>query len=101
MINWDLRRVIVTGGTGFVGTLLCDLLSRRGCQNVFVPRSKDFDLTHASQVARMYQEHQPDVVIHLAAVVGGIGANRREPGRFCYENLAISPLKYSISRESW
>ncbi len=82
------RRVVVTGGAGFLGSFLCPLLESRGA-TVLVPRRRDFDLTEQADVRRLYLETKPDVVIHLAAEVGGIGANRANPGRFFYANAAM------------
>ena len=87
----DLRgaRVVVTGGSGFLGRRVVAALQTRGCAEVFVPRSAEFDLREKAQVIRLFDEQRPDVVVHLAAVVGGIGANRVHPGRFFYENLVM------------
>ncbi len=87
----DLRdkRVVVTGGAGFLGSYLVDRLRDRGCRNVFVPAHGDFDLTHLVSIDELFQEHRPDVLFHLAAAVGGIGANRSNPGRFFYENAIM------------
>lgn len=87
--NWSNRRVTVTGGAGFLGRVVCRLLRERGCLHVNVPRRAQFDLTTESGARRMYEELQPDVVIHLAAEVGGIGANRKHPGRFFFANMAM------------
>lgn len=90
MISWlSNKRITVTGGAGFLGTHVVKKLRERGCQNVFVPRSKDYDLVDNEAVKRLYQDSKPDVVIHLAAVVGGIGANRENPGKFFYDNLMM------------
>ena len=91
MIDWTTDRVCVTGGAGFLGTFVCNLLRQRGVSDnrLFIPRRKDYDLTIEADVARLYDNTQPDVVIHLAAEVGGIGANRDHPGRFCFANLAM------------
>lgn len=94
--DWSSRRVIVTGGAGFLGRRVCDLLRRRGVAagHLFVPRRVDFDLTCPAECARMYRSAfargQADVVLHLAAEVGGIGANRASPGRFFYANMAMA-----------
>jgi GDP-L-fucose synthase len=82
-------RVLVTGGSGFLGRSVVAALRDRGCAEVFAPRSKEFDLREKSQVIRCYEATRPDVVVHLAAIVGGIGANRAHPGRFFYENLVM------------
>ncbi len=85
---WNGKRVVVTGGAGFLGSFVCDGLRERGVEP-FVPRSKEYDLVDIEGVRRLYRDARPDVVIHLAAVVGGIGANRENPGRFFYENLMM------------
>src|SRR6266849_4724211 len=83
------KRVAITGGAGFLGSHVVAELRRAGCLEVFVPRSRDYDLRRADAVARMYADTRPEIVIHLAAVVGGIGANRENPGRFFYDNLTM------------
>lgn len=85
------RRVTVTGGAGFLGSFVLEGLKRRECpeENIFVPTVEQYDLTQIEDIRRMYDDGKPDLVIHLAAVVGGIGANRENPGRFFYENLMM------------
>ena len=86
---WKQRRFVVTGGAGFVGGYLLEKLAARGAEQVCVPRVEEYDLTRLADIRRMYQATKPDVVIHLAAVVGGIGANREHPGEFFYKNLMM------------
>src|SRR5580704_3893679 len=83
------KRVTVTGGAGFLGSHVVAELRKAGCGEIFVPRSHDYDLRRADAVARMYADARPEIVIHLAATVGGIGANRENPGRFFYDNLTM------------
>ncbi|MBN2137453.1 MAG: GDP-L-fucose synthase [Sedimentisphaerales bacterium] len=83
------KRIVVTGGAGFLGRYVTEGLDDRGCEKILVPRSRDYDLVKGEDVRRMYDDMKPDIVIHLAAVVGGIGANRRHPGKFFYENLMM------------
>lgn len=89
MSFWNNKRVCVTGGAGFLGSYVLRKLKERGCKDIFVPRSKDYDLVDNEAVKRLYRDACPDVVIHLAAVVGGIGANRKNPGSFFYKNLIM------------
>jgi GDP-L-fucose synthase len=83
------KRVVVTGGAGFLGSHLVRRLEQMGCRNVFVPIYHDYDLTRTDAIERLFAEHRPEVLIHLAAVVGGIGANRANPGQFFYENAIM------------
>ncbi len=83
------RRVVITGGAGFLGRYVVERLAKCGCKNIGVPRSRDYDLVDMNSVVRMYEEMRPDIVIHLAAVVGGIGANLEHPGEFFYKNLMM------------
>jgi GDP-L-fucose synthase len=89
--------LVVTGGAGFLGSAVVNILHSRGYDNVFVPRSKEYDLRDQAAIIRLYQDVQPGVVIHLAAVVGGIGANRDNPGRFFYDNaiMGIQLMEYA------
>lgn len=86
---WKNRRVVVTGGAGFLGSYVLEGLQARGASLVFVPLIEDYDLTRLPEIRRMYEDMRPDVVIHLAAIVGGIGANRERPGEFFYQNLIM------------
>jgi GDP-L-fucose synthase len=89
MTFWDSKRVVVTGGNGFLGSFVAEKLRQRGCQQLFLPRSANYDLRVEREVARLFEDTRPDFFIHLAAVVGGIGANREHPGRFFYENAIM------------
>jgi GDP-L-fucose synthase len=85
---WRNKKVTVTGGTGFLGSSVSKRLADLGA-DIFIPRSADYDLTRYDAAARMYEDGNPDIVIHLAARVGGIGANKVNPGRFFHDNMAI------------
>jgi GDP-L-fucose synthase len=99
MTNLAGKRVVVTGGSGFLGRHLVAALEARG-STVLVPRKRHYDLTSEPQVERMYADLRPQVVIHLAAVVGGIGANRESPGRFFYENVMLGALTMEHARRT-
>jgi GDP-L-fucose synthase len=88
-MNLTQKRIVVTGGAGFLGSHLIEKLRDRGCERVFVARSEEYDLTRLVDVDRLFAARCPEVVIHLAAVVGGIGANRANPGRFFYDNAIM------------
>jgi GDP-L-fucose synthase len=83
------KRIIVTGGAGFLGKHVVNKLYERGCRQVIVPRSKDYDLRKEADIERLLRDSKPEVIIHLAAVVGGIGANLNNPGKFLYDNLVM------------
>src|SRR4051794_8585371 len=89
MLDLTKHRVAVTGAGGFLGSHVMAALRERGCRSLVGPRKSDYDLTEHDQVRRFYADYRPDVVVHLAAVVGGIGANRLNPGRFFYENALM------------
>ena len=96
---WSGRTVAVPGGSGFLGSQVVERLESAGA-SVFVPRSRDYDLTTDDRVRAMYEEARPDVVVHLAARVGGIGANQRSPGSFFYDNLMMGALLIEHARRS-
>jgi hypothetical protein len=91
MPNLKNKRIVITGGAGFLGQHLQRRLKERGvsAENILIPLIEDYDLTKEADCVRMYEAMQPDIVIHLAAEVGGIGANRDNPGRFFYANMAM------------
>ncbi len=93
----DDKRIVVTGGSGFLGVPVVNLLRARGCGQVFAPRSRDYDLRDQQAIERLFSDARPHVIIHLAAVVGGIGANRENPGRFFYDNaiMGIQLMEYA------
>lgn len=89
MMDLKNKRIVVTGGSGFLGSHLVGRLKQSGCSNVFAPTHQEFDLTRNDSIGRLFDAFKPDVLIHGAAVVGGIGANRANPGRFFYENAIM------------
>jgi GDP-L-fucose synthase len=95
---WAERRVCVTGGAGFLGSYVLEKLEQRGAKDVFIPRIEAYDLVQHEDVVRMLEDSQPDIIIHLAANVGGIGANREHPAEFFYDNLMMGT---QLIHESW
>jgi GDP-L-fucose synthase len=93
------RRIVVTGGAGFLGSRVVERLRARGA-DVFVPRSRDYNLVEGDAVLRLYKDARPEIVIHAAAIVGGIGANRANPGRFFYDNLMMGAQCMEEARRS-
>jgi GDP-L-fucose synthase len=89
MTSWNDRRVVVSGGSGFLGSFVVEKLRAAGCREITIPRSGKYDLREKADALRLCKEARPDIFIHLAAVVGGIGANRANPGRFFYDNAAM------------
>ena len=86
------KRFVVTGGSGFLGQHVVRALRHRGVNKIFVPQIEEYDLTREEVVERLYRDACPQVVVHLAGEVGGIGANRANPGRFAYANLIMGAL---------
>ena len=83
------KSILVTGGAGFLGSHVIEKLKASGCTDICVPRSQEYNLTRHADVERLFETHRPQVVIHLAARVGGIGANRANPGTFFYDNAVM------------
>ena len=99
MSFWSSKRVVVTGGGGFLGSFVVEKLRERGCQDLVVPRSRMYDLVDMSAVRQLYRDAQPDIVLHLAARVGGIGANQSNPGKFFYDNLMMGAQLMEVGRQ--
>ncbi len=97
-MNWATSRVTVTGGAGFLGSHVAEALRARGCTEIFVPRSRNYDLREMEAVVRLFRDAQPSLVIHLAAHVGGIGANQKNPGSFFYDNLMMGAQLLEVGR---
>jgi GDP-L-fucose synthase len=98
MIDLPNKRILITGGGGFLGRHLIARLERVGCRNVVVPAHGEYNLTSLDAVERMFDMHQPEILIHLAAIGGGIGANRVNPGRFFYENAIMGIQLIEMAR---
>jgi GDP-L-fucose synthase len=96
---WSSKRVVVTGGAGFLGSFVVEQLRLKDCRQIVVPRSRDYDLVQMEAVQRLYEDANPDIVIHLAARVGGIGANQANPGRFFYDNLMMGSQLIEVGRQ--
>lgn len=92
MNNMDLpnKSVVVTGGAGFLGSYVVDELQERGCDDIYVPRSKNYDLRNRQAIRRLYEDADPDVVLHLAGTVGGIGVMEEKPGEIFYDNSKMA-----------
>lgn len=97
---WQNKKVTLTGGAGFLGSCMVRRLKEKGSRNIFVPRSKDYDLVDYEACKKVYEDSKPDIVIHLAARVGGIGANRANPGKFFYENLMMGVQMMDLGRQA-
>ena len=96
---WSKRRVVVTGGAGFLGSYVVEKLKEKGALDVLVPTHEKYDLRLGEAVRQMYSDMSPDIVIHLAALVGGIGANRERPGEFFYDNLIMGAQLMEVGRQ--
>ncbi len=98
MSFWQSNRFVVTGGGGFLGSFVVEELRARGAEHLFVPRSEDYDLRDHDAILALLSDARPDIIVHLAAVVGGIGANREHPAEFFYDNLMMGT---QLFHEAW
>ncbi|MFH1640611.1 MAG: GDP-L-fucose synthase [Candidatus Omnitrophota bacterium] len=96
---WKNKRVMVTGGAGFLGSSVVKKIKERGCRHIFIPEIQDYDLVQMESVKRAYADARPDLVIHLAAAVGGIGMNLEFPGKLFYDNLMMGVQMMEIGRQ--
>ncbi len=99
-MDWTTRRVCVTGGSGFLGSVIVEKLRERGSTDVFVPRSRDYNLVRMDDVRQLFADARPDILIHAAALAGGIGANRERPAEFFYDNLMMGVQLMEEARRS-
>src|SRR5512142_3514576 len=99
-LDWKSERIVVTGGAGFLGSFVVEALRARGAREIVVPRSRDYDLVQLDAVRALYRDARPTLVLHLAARVGGIGANRDNPGRFFSDNLMMGVQLIEAARHA-
>ncbi|NRS51139.1 GDP-L-fucose synthase [Brevibacillus sp. HB2.2] len=97
-MNLAKKRIVVTGGSGFLGSHVVHHLRKLDCTDIFIPRSHEYDLRKEHDVNKMLQDFRPDIILHLAAVVGGIGANQKNPGKYFYDNLIMGTQLMEQSR---